>query len=74
MQILQNPITIRANGYFTVNLKSLMKILANIATYLIILMQFRKANVNEESIELTTTISNMPKNINGSLKFHIEDN
>ncbi|KAI8115070.1 putative gustatory receptor 39b [Lucilia cuprina] len=58
MQILQNPITIRANGYFTVNLKSLMKILANIATYLIILMQFRKANVNEESIELTTTIPN----------------
>ncbi|XP_037820640.1 putative gustatory receptor 39b [Lucilia sericata] len=74
MQILQNPITIRANGYFTVNLKSLMKILANIATYLIILMQFRKANVSEESIELTATISNLPDTINGSFKYDVEEN
>ncbi|KAM7352304.1 gustatory receptor 39b [Cochliomyia hominivorax] len=48
LQILKNPIRISANGYFTVNLKSLMRILANIATYLIILLQFRKANVSEE--------------------------
>ncbi|XP_019891726.2 gustatory receptor 23a-like, partial [Musca domestica] len=56
MQILHNPIRISANDYFTLNLKFVMAIAANIVTYIVILLQFRQnsPNLTNGNLNMTT--------------------
>ncbi|XP_061396730.1 putative gustatory receptor 39b [Musca vetustissima] len=60
MQILHNPIRISANDYFTLNLKFVMAIAANMVTYIVILLQFRQnsSNLMPEDFNMTLNFTN----------------
>ncbi|XP_073823882.1 gustatory receptor 39b [Musca autumnalis] len=70
MQILHNPIRISANAYFTLNLKFVMAIAANVVTYIVILLQFRQNSPNllREDLNMTSNCTNELLSSNSSTR------